>query len=97
MDIKIDKKTLRSLGLLVLGLILVYWLLHDISTVKVFLKAGLDILSPFIIGSVLAFIINVPMRAFEGLLKKIPNNMLRRVIALLLTLIAVALVQPVKK
>ena len=92
MDIKIDKKTLRSLGLLVLGLILVYWLLHDISTVKVFLKAGLDILSPFIIGSVLAFIINVPMRAFEGLLKKIPNNMLRRVIALLLTLIAVALV-----
>lgn len=92
MDIKIDKKTLRSLGLLVLGLILVYWLLHDISTVKVFLKAGLDILSPFIIGSVLAFIINVPMRAFEGLLKKIPNNMLRRLIALLLTLIAVALV-----
>ena len=92
MDIKIDKKTLRSLGLLVLSLILVYWLLHDISTVKVFLKAGLDILSPFIIGSVLAFIINVPMRAFEGLLKKIPNNMLRRVIALLLTLIAVALV-----
>lgn len=92
MDIKIDKKTLRSLGLLVLSLILVYWLLHDISTVKVFLKAGLDILSPFIIGSVLAFIINVPMRAFEGLLKKIPNNMLRRGIALLLTLIAVALV-----
>ena len=92
MDIRIDKKTLRSLGLLVLSLILVYWLLHDISTVKVFLKAGLDILSPFIIGSVLAFIINVPMRAFEGLLKKIPNNMLRRVIALLLTLIAVALV-----
>jgi predicted PurR-regulated permease PerM len=92
MDIKIDKKTLRSLGLLVLSLIFVYWLLHDISTVKVFLKAGLDILSPFIIGSVLAFIINVPMRAFEGLLKKIPNNMLRRVIALLLTLIAVALV-----
>lgn len=92
MDIRIDKKTLRSLGLLVLSLILVYWLLHDIGTVKTVLKAGLDILSPFIIGSVLAFIINVPMRAFEKLFKKIPNDVLRRVIALLATLIAVALV-----
>ena len=92
MDIKIDKKTLRSLGFLVLSLIVVYWLLHDISTVKTVIKACLDILSPFIIGSVLAFIINVPMRAFEGLLKKVSNATLRRAIALLLTLIAVALV-----
>lgn len=92
MDIRIDKKTLRSLGFLVLSLIVVYWLLHDISTVKTVIKACLDILSPFIIGSVLAFIINVPMRAFEGLLKKVSNATLRRAIALLLTLIAVALV-----
>ena len=92
MDFRIDKKTMRNLGLLVLSLILVYWLLHDISTVKSFLRSGLDILSPFIIGSVLAFIINVPMRAFEGLLKGIRNDSLRRVVALLLTLIGVALV-----
>lgn len=92
MDIKIDKKTLRNLGLVVLSLILVYWVLHDFSTMKAVLKAALNILSPFIIGSVLAFIINVPMRAIEGLLKKISNDMLRRVIALLLTVIAVALV-----
>ena len=92
MDFRIDKKTMRNLGLLVLSLILVYWLLHDISTVKSFLRSGLDILSPFVIGSVLAFIINVPMRAFEGLLKGIRNDSLRRVVALLLTLIGVALV-----
>lgn len=92
MDIKLDKKTMRNLGLLVLSLIVVYWLLHDTSTVKAFLRSGLDILSPFIIGAVLAFIINVPMRAIEGLLKGIPNAGLRRVIALLLTLIAVALI-----
>lgn len=92
MDIKIDKKTMRNVGLLVLGFILVYWLLHDTNNVKAILSGGLDILSPFIIGSVLAFIINVPMRAIEGLLKKVPKASLRRVIALLLTLIAVALV-----
>lgn len=92
MDFRIDKKTMRNLGLLVLSLILVYWLLHDISTVKSFLRSGLDILSPFVIGSVLAFIINVPMRAFEGLLKGIRNDSLRRIVALLLTLIGVALV-----
>lgn len=92
MDIKLDKKTMRNLGLLVLSLIIVYWLLHDSSTVKNILKSGLDILSPFIIGAVLAFIINVPMRAFEGLLKGISNRTLRRGVALILTLVTVALV-----
>lgn len=92
MDIKIDKKTLRNLGLLVLGLIVVYWLLHDTGTVKAMFGSVMDILSPFIIGSVLAFIINVPMRAIERLLKGIPKPGLRRVVALLLTLLAVVLV-----
>lgn len=92
MDIRIDKKTMRNLGLLVLSFIILYWLLHDSNTVRSVLRSGMDILSPFIIGSVLAFIINVPMRAIEGLLKKIPNASLRRVVALLLTLIAFALV-----
>ena len=92
MEIKFDKKTLRNLSLWVLGLIAAYWLLHETSRAKALIDFVLDLLSPFIIGGVLAFIINVPMRAIEGTLKKIQKDKLRRTVALVLTLLAVVLV-----
>ena len=64
MEIKFDKKTLRRLLLCAISIIIVYWLLHDGVQVKQILGGILDILAPFIVGAVLAFIINVPMRAF---------------------------------
>ena len=50
------------------------------------------VVSPFAIGAVLAFIMNVPMRSFERILGGIKFPTLRRVVALLLTLLAVVLV-----
>ena len=50
-----------------------------------------NMLSPFIVGAALAFVLNVPMRSIENLLRKIPKKGLRRALALILTLIAVAL------
>ena len=49
-------------------------------------------LSPFIVGAVIAFILNVPMRFFERHLKFVQKAGLRRSIALLLTLVCGALV-----
>ncbi len=92
MEIKFDKKTLRNLGFWVLGLIGAYWLLHETSRAKALLDFFIDLLSPFIIGGVLAFIVNVPMRAIEGTLKKIKKDKLRRTVAIVLTLLAVTLV-----
>ena len=56
------------------------------------LDAALDILSPFITGGCIAFILNVPMRFFENKLTRIEGIGLRRTVALLLTFIAVAIV-----
>lgn len=92
MDLKFDKKTLRRIFFLILGIIVIYWLLHEPDRVKSFFATIKNILTPFIIGGVLAFILNVPMRAFEGILKGIKRDKLRRICALLLTLVCVALI-----
>ena len=93
---QIDKQTvhkiLRNVFLGVLGCILLYWLLHDTDRVRKLYHFILGILSPFIVGSVLAFIVNVPMRAIEGMLKGVKSDRLRRVLAVMITLILVALV-----
>ena len=85
------KKTLRNVFLGVIACIVLYWLLHDTERVKKAYKFIVGILSPFIVGAVLAFILNVPMRAIEGLLKKIKKPVLRRIVALTITLVLVLL------
>lgn len=92
MEIKFDKKTLRNLVLIILGIIIVYWLLHDSERVSVVTDGIFSMFAPFVVGAVLAFILNVPMRAFEKLLKKISHNTLRRGLALLLTVLCMLIV-----
>lgn len=89
---EVNKKTLRNLFLIVAGGILLYWLLHDTERVGSLFTILKNIFSPFVMGACVAFILNVPMRAFEGLLKKVQNPHWKRIIAVLLTLIAVMLV-----
>ncbi len=89
---ELNKKTLRNLFFVAAGCIVLYWLLHETERLTSVLTAGWNILSPFIIGAVIAFILNVPMRAIERWLKGIKKNGLRRAVAMLLTLIAVLLV-----
>ena len=92
MDLKFEKKTLRRIFFLILGIIVIHWLLHEPSRVKTFFATIKNILTPFIIGGVLAFILNVPMRAFERVLKGIKRDKLRRICALLLTLLCAVLI-----
>lgn len=88
----IEKKTLRNIFLVAAGCIVLYWILHEFDRVKAVFSFLKGLVSPFVLGASLAFIINVPMRAIENMLVKIANKTLRRVIALLLTLLAVLLV-----
>lgn len=89
---EINKKTLKSIFWGVAGCILLYWILHETERVKSVFAVVRSILSPFIIGSVLAFIMNVPMRSIEGKLLKIKNDKFRRIVAVILTALAVLLV-----
>lgn len=88
----IGKKTLRNIFLGVAACILLYWLLFDTDRVKLVFNFLKTLFAPFAVGAGIAFIVNVPMRAIEKLLGGIKKKTLRRVIAVVLTFIAVALV-----
>lgn len=89
---KVEKKTIYRVFYCVLGCIAFYWLLHETNRVKEFLQYLGDIFSPFLLGGVLAFILNVPMRAIESKLKFIKSEKPQRIAAILLTLLAIILV-----
>ena len=89
---EINKKTLRNLFLVVAAGIILYWLLHDSERVKMVFGGIKKIFAPFVLGAGLAFILNVPMRSFEKWFKKVENPKLRRLFAVILTILAVLLV-----
>ena len=90
--VEISKKTLKNIFLGIAGCIILYWLLTETDRVKSVLQVVKNVVSPFLVGAALAFIINVPMRSFEKLLYKIKSLAVRRSIALTLSIIAVLLV-----
>ncbi len=89
---ELNKKTLRTIFLGVAGCIVLYWLLHETQRISMAVQAILHLISPFVVGAAIAFVLNVPLRAFENLLKGIEKPRLRRALAILLTLLAVLLV-----
>lgn len=92
MEIKIEKKTLKRILLIAVLSILVVWILNSPSQLtSVFQLIG-RIFTPFIVGLVIAFIINVPMRWMESKMKKIKKAKVRRVFAMILSFLLVILI-----
>lgn len=89
---ELDKKNFKRLLAVVCTGIILYWLLNEPKLASDMWNFCIRTLSPFIVGAVIAFILNVPMRFFERHLKPIQRIGLRRSVALLLTLICAALV-----
>ena len=88
----IDKKTIRNLFFIALGCILVYFILNETDKLGAAWSAIMGVLSPFILGAAIAFILNVPMRGIEAKLGKIESTGLRRAAAIVLTLLAFVVV-----
>lgn len=88
---KIEKKTIYRIFLCVLGCIAFYWLLHETDRVGKLWNYIDSIFSPFIVGGVIAFILNVPMRAIENRLTFIHGEKVKRVLAILLTVVVLCL------
>ena len=88
----IDRKTLRWVFTGVVSCIILYWLLHETERVRTVWDFVMGMLSPFVLGAGLAFILNVPLRAIESRLKFVNNGPARRAIAMVLTFLAIALV-----
>lgn len=89
---QIDKKTVKTLVLGVMSCIVLYWLLNDMERVKSIINSTISMLQPFLVGACIAFVLNVPMRAIEKQLRRIPKLPANRPISILLTLACVGLV-----
>lgn len=85
----IDKRTVRNIFLVAVGAIAFYWVLNETEQFKSLWNTLKDIVSPFILGAAMAFILNVPMRVVEKALKFIQNEGLRRTAAIILTLVVI--------
>lgn len=94
---EISRSTMKKIMLLIAFAALCFAIVWRLEAVESTLNFILGILSPFLIGSALAFIINVPMRFLEGKLfasQKVQRRLsagLRRGISLLLTFLLIAL------
>lgn len=89
---ELNKKTIRNIFLGAVGCIVLYWILHETERVSAFFRIAYGVVSPFVVGAALAFILNVPMRSIERRLSKVSNVGLRRAIALVMTFVFVLLV-----
>lgn len=87
-----NKISYKKVFLGVAGCIVLYWLLTQTERFFSILNGITTVLSPFIVGASLAFVLNVPMRFIENKLKKISRPGLRRALAMVLTLVFVLLV-----
>ena len=91
-----NKKTVKQvvLGLLAVscGSILLYWLLNNEVRVKSVFNAIKGVFNPFVLGAAMAFVLNVPMRAFEKIFRFIRKDKLRRIVAIALTLVSFTIV-----
>lgn len=89
---ELNKKTLRRIFLGIVGCILLYWVLSTPERVTSIFGAIRTVVSPFVVGAILAFILNVPMRGIEKLLSGIKKPGLRRALAMVITIISILLV-----
>ena len=87
-----NKISYKKVFLGVAGCIVLYWLLTQTERFFSILSGITTVLSPFIVGASLAFVLNVPMRFIENKLKKISRPGLRRALAMVLTIVFVLLV-----
>ena len=88
----IDKKTIRNLFLVAAGCICFYFILNETDKLSAAWSGLMGLLSPFLLGAAIAFILNVPMRGIEAKLGKIKSDGLRRATAILLTLLSFVVV-----
>lgn len=90
MELKIEKKTFKRILLVALLCIVLYWALSAPKQISAVFGVLSGIFTPFIVGLVIAFIINVPMRWLESKMTKIKKHWVRRVIAMSLSFLLVA-------
>jgi predicted PurR-regulated permease PerM len=86
--------------ILIIVILIGYWIANNLSVLGDFFKLIGNILSPFILGGCLAFILNIPMSFFEKKLskiktrkgKKIKNRKVLRIMSILFAILVILFV-----
>lgn len=94
---ELNKENMKKIMLLILYTIVILSLAFHIEYAAGFLKTGLQLLFPFLVGTAIAFILNVPMRFIEtkilgGLLGMKEKSRLKRPLSLLLAIVFVLVI-----
>ena len=92
MELKIDKKLSRGFWISALVFIVAYLLLRETERVRAIWNFLTNIFSPFVVGALLAFILNVLVRFFEHRLTFVKNEKARRALSICLMLLSIVLV-----
>ena len=89
-----NKENLKGIRNLVILAILLYLGVQHIDVVWGVVKNLFGLISPFVLGACIAFVLNVPMRAIEGQIERISHGRKKytRAISLVLTIVSVILV-----
>lgn len=92
-----SKKEMRTWMILILFAVISYWVVNNLNIIVNILLIIIDVLKPFILGGVLAFVLNIPMTKIENILSKLfkknnNKNLIRNIsitisLALLLAII----------
>lgn len=86
-----EKKEMKKWITLILIAVTSYWAVSNIEIIIGILSKILNILSPFILGGILAFILNIPMTKIEKVLtqnqKNKPNKSIVRIISIVISLL----------
>ena len=88
----IDKKVLRNIFFIAGGCVVLAWILLRPEKLGAVTTYVWGLISPFVVGAAIAFVFNVPMRSVERFLEGIKRPGLRRTLAILLTIGAMAIV-----
>lgn len=95
-----EKQEMKKWTTLILFTIVSYWLVNNLSVVGEVISRVINVLFPFILGGIIAFILNIPMTKIEKFLKdnnskknkKIPTRVISIILSLLLLVAVIALV-----
>lgn len=87
-----DRKFMHRVFLLIAGSILFGWLILDTARASMVFDTIWKLISPFVVGSGIAFVFNVPMRAVERQFSDIRRAGLKRTLAIVVTIFCLVLV-----
>lgn len=91
---EINKENLKGIRNLIIFAILLYLGVQNINVVIDVLGNLFGMISPFVLGACIAFVLNVPMRAIEPQIEKITHGRKKytRAVSLVVTIISVVLI-----